>query len=326
VRLDTDEPAQALVLVEPPFDAALNPAPLAVRVTHAVHAFEELAAAFEVLAKLVLHLREIVGVHEHAPLGNLLRLRVAEHRAPARREIHRVVTTVIVPQAVVRGIRDEAVALLDRRELLLQPNALEPRRAADADELQREMQVRAPLGADRRRADTEHAAELAADVEADDEQRADVQARELRGVVALQRVRRLRVAGFEQAQMAEPRLDPGKVAERAASQHFGAAGRERRATRVDLVEVPGFGIEQRDEDGVRAADVGQRLEARDDALLEVVRSDALEVDGDLRAGQIEAGLAMRQRHAPLGPHRGWRFWLSTAGRLVVVAFYRGAHI
>ena len=45
VRLDTDEAPQAPILVEPALDAALDPAPLAARVLHSVHALEQLSAA-----------------------------------------------------------------------------------------------------------------------------------------------------------------------------------------------------------------------------------------------------------------------------------------
>ena len=124
------------LLVEPALHAALNPAPLAARVLHAMHALEQLGSALEMLAQLRLHVREIVGMHEQPPLGHVVVVRVAEHRAPTRREVHRVLAHVVVPQPVVRRIRHEAIALLDVGQVLRELDALESARAARAEQLQ----------------------------------------------------------------------------------------------------------------------------------------------------------------------------------------------
>ena len=59
--------------------------------------------ARDVVADQRLHARHVVAVHEPAPVGRDVRvvLVVAEHLAPARREVDRVVLDVEVPQAVV---------------------------------------------------------------------------------------------------------------------------------------------------------------------------------------------------------------------------------
>ena len=158
VGLDADETPQALVLVEAALHAALDPPPLAARVLHSVHAFEELDATLEMLAQLILHLRKIVRMHEQPPLRNFHAVGIAEHRAPARREVHRIVADVVVPEPVVRRVRDEAIALLDGEEILEQLDALETAPNAHPDELQREMQIRAPIGLGGRANDAEQSA------------------------------------------------------------------------------------------------------------------------------------------------------------------------
>src|SRR5690606_7531664 len=125
VRLDADQPPQPAVLVDPALHAALHPAPLAVRMPHPMHALEELGLALEMLTDLRLHACHVVRMDEKAPLRDRLVLRVTEHRPPARREVHRVVADVVVPEAVVRRVRDEAIALLDRHEVLLETDPLE---------------------------------------------------------------------------------------------------------------------------------------------------------------------------------------------------------
>ena len=92
--------------------------------------------------------------------------------------------------------------------------------------------------------------------------------------------------------MPEPALDPGEVGELPALQHVGIASREGRPARVDLVEYARFLVEQRDENGVRAANLGQRLQARVDPLFGVGEGDALKVDGDFRAGQVKTRLSV----------------------------------
>src|SRR5690606_33333972 len=99
VRLDADEPPQAPVLVDPSLHAALHPAPLAVCMAHPVHALEELGLALEVLANLRLDASHIVRMDEEAPFRNRLLLAVADHRAPARRDVQRLVANVSPTQS-----------------------------------------------------------------------------------------------------------------------------------------------------------------------------------------------------------------------------------
>src|SRR5690606_7521261 len=287
VRLDADQPPQPAVLVDPALHAALHPAPLAVRMPHPMHALEELGLALEMLTDLRLHACHVVRMDEKAPLRDRLVLRVTEHRPPARREVHRVVADVVVPEAVVRRVRDEAIALLDRHEVLLETDPLEAARAAHADQLQREVQIGVPVRARGRRADAEHPAEALAEVEADHEDRADVEARELLRVAAL-RERRVRgVLDLEQPQMLEPAADPREVAQLAALQHLGVTGRERRPPGIDCLDYARILVEQGDEHRVGPVRVGELLQARLEALLGVRQSDGLEVDGDLRADEVE---------------------------------------
>src|SRR5690606_12321714 len=186
-----------------------------------MQALEQLGLTLEMLANLRLHARHVVRMDEEPPFGHLLVLAVAEHRTPARREIHRVVANVVVPETVVRGVRHEPVALLDGQQIFSEPNALDAARAAHADQLQREMKIRAPVRVRRRAADAEHAAEPLADIEADDEKRRDVEARELLGIVALRERRIPRIRDLEQPEMLEASANPRKLRQLAVLQHLG---------------------------------------------------------------------------------------------------------
>ena len=109
----------------------------AIRVPHAVHAFEQLGASLEMVAKLRLHAREVIS--DGRACANRARRRRSrtKHRARPRREVRRVLADVVVPQPVVRRVGNEPVALLHDEQILLQADAFEAARAAYADELER---------------------------------------------------------------------------------------------------------------------------------------------------------------------------------------------
>ena len=130
--------------------AADHPAPLAVGVAHAVHALEHRGLARDVVADQRLHARHVVRVHQAAPVGRDVRvvLVVAEHLAPARREVDRVVLDVEVPEAVVGATAATAsLRSSSSRQVALRAQALEAGGEARADELQQQVQVRVPASA-----------------------------------------------------------------------------------------------------------------------------------------------------------------------------------
>src|SRR6202043_1842522 len=117
--------------------AAEDPAPLAVAVAHARRGFEDRGLAGDVVADGGLYARQIVGVHEAAPVGTAPHVLVAvtEHRLPARREIHLVALDVEVPHAVVGRSLKQIGALLELGEARLDTDALKSGGEARADEL-----------------------------------------------------------------------------------------------------------------------------------------------------------------------------------------------
>ena len=117
------------------------------------------------------------------------------------------------------------------------------------------------------------------------------------GVVAL-RDRRFRgIANLEQTQMLEPALDPRELAELPALQHFRITRGEGRAPEVNLVEGALDVVEQRDEHRIGAARVGERLQPGVDSFFRGRVRDALKIDRDFGAGQVEPGLARSHRAA-----------------------------
>ena len=117
------------------------------------------------------------------------------------------------------------------------------------------------------------------------------------GVAAL-RDRSLRgIANLEQTQMLEPALDPRELREVPVLQHLGIACGERRAAEVDFVKGALDVVEQRDEHRVGAARVGKRLQPCVDSLFCVRVRDALKINRDFRADQVESGLARTHRAA-----------------------------
>ena len=149
VEFHTHQAQQAPVLVDARGGAADDPAPLAVAVAHAMRAFEYRGLAGDVVADGGLYARQIVRVHEAAPVRAAAHILVAvpEHRLPARREIHLVALDVEVPHAVVgRGLK-QIGALLELGEARLDTNTLESRGEAGADELHQQLQVHVPRAA-----------------------------------------------------------------------------------------------------------------------------------------------------------------------------------
>ena len=206
VGLDADQPLQAAVVVEPALNAALDPAPLAARVLHAMHALEQLGPALEMLAQLRLDVREIVGMHEQPPFGHVVVVRVAEHRAPTRREIHRVLAHVVIPQPVVGRVGHEAIALLNVGQILRELDALEAARAARAEQLQSELQLGRPFGIRRGAADRQQCRRVGRECRSPTRTNAPTFKLASRcGIVLLSSGRFGRILDLEQPQMPEPR-------------------------------------------------------------------------------------------------------------------------
>jgi hypothetical protein len=151
------------------------------------------------------------------------------------------------------------------------------------------MQIGGPTRIRCRAQEREHAAEPTTDREAHEQQRADVETRELRGVDGLSGGNVRCVLDLEQAQMLESRLDPRELVEAPLLEHCRVTRRERGATRVDLCERRPSGVEPQNGDRIGAAGVGQGLQASRDSLVGGLVRDTLEVDRNFGADQVQAG-------------------------------------
>ena len=182
VQVDADDAMGAPLLVDARLRAADDPQPHAVAVPQPVHAFEQRLDAREMIAQRAADALQVVGMDELLPVGQRLDLvvAVAEHRFPARREVRGLAIEVEVPQAVVRAVQRERVALFDLLQVPLVAHALDAGGVAGAEQLQHQVQVRVPAVARQRRAERDEAARAALRREADDQRRADAQRRQLR--------------------------------------------------------------------------------------------------------------------------------------------------
>ena len=177
VELDTDQPLEPAARVRARLGAAHDPAPLAVAVTHAVHALEHRGLTRDVLADHRLHTAHVVGMDEPAPVGRDLGVVLveAEHVAPAWREVHGVVVDVEVPETIVRRMQRQRGALLETAEMTLDAQPLQAGRKARADELQEQVQIGIPAIARLRRAEGHEPVHPVAQRKAADEQRTHVE-------------------------------------------------------------------------------------------------------------------------------------------------------
>ena len=120
VELDADQAAQAAAAVDARLGAAHHPAPVAVAVAHAVHALEHRRLARDVVADHRLHARQVVRMHEAAPVrrarsGRARRSRASSasaarnrpccsrRRSPTGRRWRRAATARCAPRAARGG-------------------------------------------------------------------------------------------------------------------------------------------------------------------------------------------------------------------------------
>src|ERR1700694_4016983 len=177
VEFHAHQAQQAPVLVDARGGAADHPAPLAVAVAHAMGAFEDRRLAGDVVADRGRYARQILRVHEGAPVRRAAHVVVAvtEHRLPARREIHLVAFDVEVPHAVVgRGLK-QISALLELGEARLDTDTLKSRGEAGADELHQQLQIHVPRAARHGMREPEETGRLALHPQRHEQRRADVQ-------------------------------------------------------------------------------------------------------------------------------------------------------
>ena len=252
-------------------------------------AFEHGRLAGDVIADRSLNARQVVRMHEAAPVRRAAHvvIAVAEHRLPARREVDLVAFDVEVPQAVVCGGLRERVALLELGESRLDADALETGGEARADELQHQLEVHVPRATRQSVREAEDAGGLALDAERDQQCRTDLQLREATGLSELLLPRRAGVAQLGKAQVIEPGLQPGKLLDAFATQRFRAALRERATRDLHVFDRKLVGTEHRDERAVRRGRFTQQLEIATQRFFQRLPAHVLEIDGDLRARDVE---------------------------------------
>src|SRR5688572_991137 len=180
VELDTHEPQQAAMFIDARLGAAHHPAPVAIAMTHAMHAFENGALAGDMIADRALHARHVFRVHEAAPVGRIQQRvgRITEHLLPARREMDLVALDVEIPEAVVGRALREFDALFERVQPLFDAQTFEARGKRIAEELQQQLQVHIPRATRQCVSKAQYARRLPLHAQADEQYGADRQLRE----------------------------------------------------------------------------------------------------------------------------------------------------
>ncbi len=134
------------------------------------------------------------------------------------------------------------------------------------------------------------AGDPAAYLEADHHRGADLQLCQPPGVLILARGRMKRILDAEQAQVLEVLDDPGQGVERDALEGLRIGGGEGRLRDVDPLDELRVRVGQRDEDGVAAGRVEQRVETALQDRVGVGAPEVLEVDRQLGVDDIEPAL------------------------------------
>jgi hypothetical protein len=127
VELDADQPQQPAARVERALARLTDPAPFAAAMAHAVDALEQRRLAGDVVAQQRLHAGHVVRMHELRQSGDTSIVgRIAEHRLPARREIHLFVSTSKSHRPSFALSRDSSVRSSQRRDLVLEAERSRP--------------------------------------------------------------------------------------------------------------------------------------------------------------------------------------------------------
>jgi hypothetical protein len=290
VEFDADQSPQAPARIHARLGAAHDPAPLAVRVAHPVHALEHRDLARDMVADERLDARHVVPVHESPPVRGHVRvvLVVAEHLAPARREIDRVVLDVEVPEPVVRGWQRQVVALLEPAEVAVDAKSLEAGGETRPHQLQQQVQVRVPAVARLRRAQRHEAADATVQRKSTDQQGSDAEFRETRGVRRLFPAGRQRVPELDDPQVLEAVGQQRQALEGIPLHHLGVErGEQRRGTRHPLDDFL-LGVEECDADRIHPRGLAKRLEVALDAAVAAFARERLEIDCDLGGEDVES--------------------------------------
>src|ERR1019366_1451898 len=110
---------------------------------------------------------------------------VAEHRAPARREVDVIALNVEVPQAVVGGQFGQGIALLDAAQCQRQAHALQSGRKTGAEQLHEQLQVDVEAATRQSIGEPEKARRLILDAKRHQQRRPDRKFGQRAGVVGL---------------------------------------------------------------------------------------------------------------------------------------------
>ena len=229
-------------------------------------------------------------MHQPPPVRRHVRvvLVVAQHLAPARREIHRVVFDVEIPQAVVGRGQRERRALLDLGQVALHPQALEPGGEAGADQLQHQVQVGVPaITARLRRHQRHEAADTVVQRQPAHQRRAHVEAGQALGIDGVIPARLERVADLRQAQVFELAGQQRQALDGVTLEHLRIERRQQAGGARHALDVLAVRVEQRDADCVDAGRLAQRFEVALDAVVARFAGERDEIDGDLGDEDIE---------------------------------------
>ncbi len=254
-----------------------------------MHGLEKRRLALEVLAHARLHARHVVRVHEVVPVEQhvLVVLVVTEHLLPAPRQVDALGQPVEIPDAVVRGHRNQLVALAQLAEDFLVAKPLEPRGKRCAHELDEQVHVGVPARGAVFVGERQETGDFAVDRKTDDQGGPDMQLGQTPEFVLRRRGRRRRVVDFNDLEVPEPADQPRPVLEALPAQDLGRALRESCLAGEHRFEVTAVLGNQREKRGIAAAGIGQ---LGDIGLQQVVAAggvEILQIDGDLGLQRVD---------------------------------------
>src|SRR5208282_1143574 len=193
-----------------------------------------------------------------------------------------------VPEAVIRTVEREFVAFLQIAQLRLNRNPLEPRGETAADEFEQKMQLHVPVIARQSPGNSENTGGAILNEVSDHQNRTDTQIAPYGRILGLIGAHIRSIANLRDAQRCETRAKPRQHIQSLAAQLFRIAGGEQAACYRNLAKHLGLGLESDVKRGICARRLAQQLQICRNTGRRSCRGHRLEINGDLRADDVEA--------------------------------------
>ena len=146
IDLNTEQAQQTTIFVENGFGTALHPAPVTALVLHTMNGFKKRRLTCKMFTHLRLHACDVVRMHEAIPIEyDILVIGViTKHGFPASRQVNALGIAVKIPDAIIRGHRDQRVTFLQLIEHFTIANSFHSDSKRRSKQLHQQMQVGVP--------------------------------------------------------------------------------------------------------------------------------------------------------------------------------------